>query len=195
MLASIQNTAADFTVTESRTPLAPHTYKFRLDDVVQLLTLDSTEIANLWPLDKDATREEIVEWLATNDRDGCYRDEDCEAEGMHPSDRDGSLWQVFAVYDQDAISAIFTLILIEWGVDLSEVARINRTAGDTSSCLYAQCCASDDFCDANQAMLDAIEIYCNLHGASGACPLDYEKQHHVFVPQWNLARFFWAANY
>jgi hypothetical protein len=30
------------------------------------------------------TREECIAWLIANDRNGCYSDEDCIAEGLQP---------------------------------------------------------------------------------------------------------------
>ena len=32
----------------------------------------------------DSNREAVIAWLQWNDRNGCYTDADCEAEGMEP---------------------------------------------------------------------------------------------------------------
>ena len=167
MSASFQNTAADFTV--YTLPYGYFTYDFRLDDVVELLTTDCAELRTLWPLDRNASREEIINWLATNDRDGCYRDEDCEAEGLCPNDRDAALWQVFAVYDEEAIAAIFTLILQSLGPFPEDA--------DIADCVIAQ--------QMGPLMAYAVEIYSNLTG----CRV---KVADVYESQYSRAQYYWA---
>ena len=36
------------------------------------------------------TREELIQWLVTNDRNGVYTDEDSEAEGLLPLTLEGA---------------------------------------------------------------------------------------------------------
>ena len=170
MMPSIENTAADFTVYDLQ--FGHITYDFRLDDVVELLTKDCAEIRTLWPLAKDATREEIIDWLCANDRNGCYRDEDCDAELIHPMDRDGSLWQVFAFYEEEAISAIFTLILQSFGP-----FRKGTGIDDT---VIAQ--------RMGPLMANAVEIYNNLTG----CRV---KVRDVYESQYSRAQYYWAKYY
>jgi hypothetical protein len=37
------------------------------------------------------TREQLIEWLCWNDRNGIYTDEDCEEEGIDPMSREYAL--------------------------------------------------------------------------------------------------------
>ena len=35
-----------------------------------------------WAEEPTTTREELIDWLCYNDTNGCYTDEDCDAEGL-----------------------------------------------------------------------------------------------------------------
>src|SRR5688500_6323432 len=55
----------------------------------------------------------------------------------------------------ERLSEEFCRILNEW-LDPSEIREINRRNALPE---YTGCCASHDFCDPNQAMADALEVF------------------------------------
>lgn len=55
----------------------------------------------------------------------------------------------------DQLSMEFCRILSKW-LEPSEIREINRRNAQPE---YAGCCASHDFCDPNQAMIDALEAF------------------------------------
>lgn len=46
-------------------------------------------------LTEASSRETLIRWLSWNDSNGCYSDEDCEAEGHEPLTLD-ELWGILA---------------------------------------------------------------------------------------------------
>jgi len=64
---------------------------------------NTTERAALdWAgLAHDAPRETIIDWLIRNDRNGCYSDEDLEAEGWGPLTRSEALENLVATMEEN----------------------------------------------------------------------------------------------
>jgi hypothetical protein len=69
-------------------------------NVYELTKMVARNHGFLWALSALSTREEIIEWLCANDRNGVYKDEDCKAEGFDPMTRDEALWQVEAALEE-----------------------------------------------------------------------------------------------
>ena len=78
-----------------------------------------------------------------------------------------------------AIGDEFVTLLSHWLSDyeIGEIQRLNATPA------YAACCASHDFCDANEALLFAFEVIAE-------CELDLEIQAHLDLcnAAWEYAR-------
>ena len=55
-------------------------------DVLNLANESARTSTNLGApvLTATSSREDLIRWLAWNDRNGCYTDSDCSAEGMDP---------------------------------------------------------------------------------------------------------------
>lgn len=63
--------------------------------------------------------------------------------------------ETFAIVSALNLSSEFSRILREW-LSPDELAEINRR---NSTPEYSGCCASHDFCDPNQAMVEALEVF------------------------------------
>lgn len=80
----------------------------------------------------------------------------------------------FAIVSALNLSSEFSRILREW-LSPEELAEINLR---NSTPEYSGCCASHDFCDPNQAMVDALEVF----------GLDFHPKHCDLVNEaWGIA--------
>ncbi len=53
-------------------------------------------------ISNDSTREELINWLVSNDRNGCYSDADCIAEWGEPMTRDEAIESLQMIADDIA---------------------------------------------------------------------------------------------
>jgi hypothetical protein len=132
----------------------------------------------------EAERLKAIAELQNLDSNGVWTDEDCEAEGRDPltlADARQAVARLrMEMPDAETLANEFTIVIREWLTpeQCREIDRRNKTEQYTRNNL----CASHDFCDANQAMIDAL----------GRFNIEYESQDErqgVLIDQaWSIAK-------
>tara|TARA_Y100001963_G_scaffold160228_1_gene269230 strand:- start:7548 stop:8363 length:816 start_codon:yes stop_codon:yes gene_type:complete len=140
----------------------------------QIIADDANEAVNgardAYPtLTPGSTREALITWLCTVDRNGCWTDRDMVAEGWGPMTLDEA-WEQVAMMTEDiridnhacadvtpeALATAFARELLEFlGAEmLSKVDRANAAHAHNGD---HDICASANHCDSNMAMLSAYD--------------------------------------
>lgn len=126
--------------------------------VVQVAMVDdlASRVATAMDLMACADRERLIAWLVANDRDGVYSDADCEAEGYDPMTVESARKQIGRELgrDDELVAELFRRQMRE-NCSLTELAEIDQRNRDEKD---SRICHSHDFCDANQAMIDAFGL-------------------------------------
>ena len=150
----------------------------------QIIADDANEAVNgssAYPtLSAGSTRETLIAWLCTVDRNGCWTDRDMVAEGWDPMTLDEA-WEQVDMMTEDTrvdnhacpdvtpgtLATAFARELLEFlGAEtLSKVDRENAVHAHKGD---HDICASGDHCDSNKAMLFAYDDL-GLAGPDPAC--------------------------
>lgn len=140
----------------------------------QIIADDANEAVNgardTYPtLTPGSTRETLITWLCTVDRNGCWTDRDMVAEGWGPMTLDEA-WEQVAMMVEDiridnhacadvtpeALATAFARELLAF-LGAETLAKVDRANAAHAHNGDHDICASADHCDSNMAMLSAYD--------------------------------------